>query len=91
MQDIIIGSAAAIIGAIGGFFINLKKTRNDVTSNLQEGYNATLKQLGDITTKWQEAEQEMVTMREEVAELKEAIISLTSILTKYKEQYGDIN
>lgn len=91
MNEILIGSAAAIIGAIGGFFINLKKTRNDVTVNLQDGYNTALKQLADITDKWQEAESEMVTMREEVAELKEAIISLTSILTKYKTEYGEIN
>ena len=90
MHEIIIGSAAAIVGAVGGFFINLKRTRSEVTSNLQEGYSAALEQLADMTTKWQKAEQEIADMREEVAELREAIVSLTSILTTYKDKYGAI-
>ena len=43
-----------------------------------------------MTLKWQIAESEIAEMREEVAKLKEAIISLTSVLTKYKDNYGDI-
>jgi hypothetical protein len=90
MNEIIIGSAAAIIGAISGFFINLKRTNSDVQSNLQEGYATALEQLSEMTLKWQIAESEIAEMREEVAKLKEAIISLTSVLTKYKDNYGDI-
>lgn len=88
MNELIIGSAAAVFGAVGGFFINLKKTRSEVASNLQEGYVSALDQLADMTTKWQKAEQEIADMREEVAELKEAIVSLTSVLTTYRDKYG---
>lgn len=90
MNEIIIGSAAAIIGAVSGFFINLKRTNSEVQSNLQEGYALALEQLGDMTNKWQVAEKEIAEMREEVAQLKEAIVSLTSVLTKYQKEYGDI-
>ena len=90
MQEIIIGSAAAILGAIGGFFINLKKTKSDVTTNLQEGYSASLDKLAEMTEKWQGAEIEMAEVRLEVAELRKAITNLTSILTAYKDKYGAI-
>jgi hypothetical protein len=90
MQEIIIGSAAAILGAISGFFINLKKTNSDVTTNLQEGYSASLDKLAEMTDKWQDAEKEMAEVRAEVAELRKAITTLTSILTAYKDKYGAI-
>ncbi len=47
-----------------------------------KGYAIALKQISEMNQMDQIAEREIDEMREEVAKLKEAIISLTSVLTK---------